>query len=202
MALLGACRSSSPADPCVAACARLTQAGCGRAGLGPEDHERCVVGCRGQEQTARKASCETEWLSAMRCTAARGLSCESAHCSASVCLETGQGVTGCSRQYARLVACRAPCENAGSTELVSRSVKGRAVRAEVTRAGCQGCGTLVAGAPPGAPCQSASVCAEQCCACPRSKSAFKTRLCVDGSCVKSACELARTAATDDPCQLR
>ena len=37
MALLGACRSSSPADPCVAACARLTQAGCGRAGLGPED---------------------------------------------------------------------------------------------------------------------------------------------------------------------
>ncbi len=204
---LAGCRSTgagSDEGACRAACARLTEPGCDRPGLGPAAREGCEVSCNARRALVAQAGCQSERRRYLDCVARQGRHCASARCSASVCLEQGEGLAGCADEHDRYLRCIGPCLDVGSSQRLARRVNGREVKAELVRAGCDQCGKLSPGAPAGAPCQSHSVCAQVCCPCPQSKASVKVRACVDGSCANAedACASARAAAEHDPCQLR
>jgi hypothetical protein len=77
----------------------------------------------------------------------------------------------------------------------------RPVQLELVRGGCSACPKQTrAGAAPGAPCTSHSVCAEHCCNCTGRELHYLARACIAGSCAtrEQACRL--SVPDVRPCQ--
>lgn len=194
-ALITACRS---------ACSAFVTAGCDRAGLRLDDQARCVEACDKENRAFAAARCETHRLSYLECVGRATPQCAVLDCSAAHCIEQGRG-SGCDAAFGQYRKCVSPCLFAGTLHTAERSIrvgeKQHRTDHEIVRLGCAECpATRSLRAPPGSPCQAASVCSQECCRCKGGPSAYLARLCIDGVCADPgrACEV--TAGVAEACK--
>lgn len=202
-------RLASCAGACRGACA--TSVGAERSHAVAEGSELmdCLSSCSAECSAATAMGCAAELHRYLLCAGLGQQEASRAYAPQGIGAPWQTPGRACRAAHEALRACQAPCRARGTVHLAERTLptavwarrepkaagkdKGEiSLSVEVEDQGCQGCGlTVRSGAPPGSPCQAASVCAAECCRCDDERVAFTARVCLDGRCVGEhrGCEL-------------
>ncbi len=206
-------------DACRAACATCAE---GTDDAGVVATRACVAACARSRKDASRVGCEPELSEYLRCLSSARVDRDAMLEDPVECLLKAAGAEGCRGALAALRSCDAPCRDRGSLHLGQRTwsldagtpnsgsgirpPRSESARIEVETLGCLGCADVAdpkRGAPPGAPCEAASLCATVCCPCPDAGLAYMARVCSGGACLGShgACALVESVAMDmTPCR--
>jgi len=171
---------------CASACARVIAAKCQSDQLANTDLAACESKCL-ETQGKVPQACQCDYGQFLTCVAGATIQCPGRTCSGLVCIEQPLKVVGCESQAASVNACGGSCSNDPSVSVGGGS---SGLSYSYTTSGCMCPTSLAPGAPPGSPCASFGDCAETCCSCSSSTNKFRSRVCLNGTCLgaPASCE--------------
>ncbi len=175
---------------CLGLCTNVIAAACTSSDPTLSSQTACESAC--QELAGKNPKeCDCDWKNVLECASASSVQCPKQTCVGGVCVNEPIKFLGCETELAVYELCSTPCLREGAH--VGGGLGGTGgLPGSYEQAGTQ-CACpdpLKPGAPPGAPCQDFSDCAEHCCDCPKDKGKYRTRLCLNGKCASAtvACE--------------
>jgi len=148
-------------------------------GTASAQHASCVAECQAVLPHLPDA-CNPLFEDLLSCLTCATVRCPQMTCEGDVCVSEGTRLLGCENREAAFQPC-APCLSAPITQFEGGSAGVDSIRTTTSRCACPA--ALEDGAPPGAPCNVATDCAQACCGCPDTFSRFVIQACRGGVCV-------------------